>query len=64
MTVNDLSKEQFEELKSSYYYKLFFNGFKNSEEYYCPNEIPDKLVKEYYADTYFVNDDFCCSCGH
>ena len=51
MSVYELSKEQFEELKDSYFYTV-----DNSYDY--PSEIPDSVVQEHYKDICFVNDDF------
>ena len=56
MSVYELSKEQFEELKDSYFYTV-----DNSYDY--PSEIPDGVVKEHYKDICFVNDDFFCTAG-
>lgn len=56
MSVYELSKEQFEELKDSYFYTV-----DNSYDY--PSEISDSVVEEYYKDICFVNDDFFCTAG-
>ena len=56
ISVYELSKEQFEELKDSYFYTV-----DNSYDY--PSEIPDSVVKEHYKDICFVNDDFFCTAG-
>ena len=56
MSVYELSKEQFEELKDSYFYTV-----DNSYDY--PSEIPDRVVQEHYKDRCFVNDDFFCTAG-
>ena len=56
MSVYELSKEQLEELKNSYFYTV-----DNSYDY--PSETPDSVVQEYYKDICFVNDDFFCTAG-
>lgn len=56
MSVYELSKEQFEELKDSYFYTV-------DDFYDYPSKIPDSVVKEHYKDICFVNDDFFCTAG-
>lgn len=74
MSVEDLSRDQMAELKS----KLFW-GAEDQEKIHQilredqidileraqdPEEIPDEIVQELYGDTYFVDDDFRCSCSN
>jgi hypothetical protein len=51
MTVEELSKDQFEQLKFNYLYDTENN-------YSCTGEIPDSEVIEHYKDISFVDDDF------
>lgn len=62
-TVNELTIEELEELRDNLYYQLLDDPtlseeaiilIKNSED----DNIPISFVKEYYADTSFVSEDF------
>ena len=65
-TVNELTIEELEELRDNLYYQLLDDPtlseeaimlMKNSED----DNIPISFIKEYYVDTYFVDDDFWCN---
>lgn len=64
MTVNDLTLAELEELRSRYYHQhldddsLFEILGKEIES---EDEIPVDIVKAYYEDTYFVEEDFWCN---
>lgn len=60
MQVRELSREQIEELKQTFYYDN--NG--ECQLYYVGGwEIPDDYIFEWYAGIDFVNDDFWCTAG-
>lgn len=70
MTVNDLSREQLEELKANYFWSdeykpCFYRHWSTGElvPVLFPGDIPDEVIYEVYGGTYFVNDDFCCTAG-
>lgn len=66
-TIHELTQDELEELRSSWYYQHLDDGSLNevmdidenieiSEE-----DIPMDIIKSYYEDTYFVSDDFFCN---
>jgi hypothetical protein len=63
MSVEELNKEQLTELKQNYYCNVVKEneGVSYGELADVDNLVSDKEIKEYYSDTYFVNDDFACS---
>jgi hypothetical protein len=61
MTVRELNKDQLEELKQNYVFETMENpSYGDLAESYS---IADEVIYNYYDGVYFVNDDFCCSCG-
>lgn len=58
MDVHTLNEEQFEELKSSYFWR---DCEESQEQYTTPDEIPDQIIIDYYAGIAFVPEDFFCS---
>ena len=77
MTVNELNRDQLDELKESLYYQIYYM---DSEEVAFavidstlpytqetlpdyPHEIPDSIIFAVYAGISFVNDDFFCTMG-
>ena len=61
-TVYDLTKNQFEELKSTYFYQLLDDGDVLNEICY-PEQLPDDIIYNHYEGINFTDDDFYCSCG-
>ena len=57
MTVEELNREQFEELKSDYY----FQNYEEMEGYWT--DVPDSVILEEYAGVIFSPDDFFCTAG-
>lgn len=66
-TVNELTREQLEELKEVYFWGEEtadipkFNSIGLPALF--PSDIPDEVILEYYSDISFVNDDFSCTAG-
>lgn len=58
MTVYELSEEQFNELKNTFYFSM-----DNTSNFEYESEEFDNYCKTYWEDVDFVNDDFFCSCG-
>lgn len=63
-TVNDLNKEELEELRDRLFFQLLDDGSINevigkSVEYLT--DIPMDFVKQYYSNTFFVEEDFWCN---
>jgi len=64
-TVHDLSQKELEELRSRLYHQLLddgsleevFGDFVRKDE----SDIPFDFVKNYYGDTFFVEEDFFCN---
>jgi len=63
MTVEELSREQFEELRESYYYSLLDSDDDILEEVIYPEDIPDNIILEHYDGVVFTADDFFCTAG-
>jgi hypothetical protein len=63
-SVEELNQTELEELRSSLFYQLLDDGLLNElfdKEINSEVEIPMDFVKEYYADTSFVEEDFFCN---
>ena len=61
MDVRELNREQLDELKENYVFETMENpSYRDLAEAY---NIADEVIYGYYDGVYFVNDDFCCSCG-
>ena len=62
--VNELNQNELEELRSRLYYQLLDDGSLSEvmgKEIEGEEEIPMDFVKNYYADTSFVEEDFFCN---
>ncbi len=62
--VNELTPEELQELRSRWYHQHIDDG--SLEEVLGKNinnedEIPMDVVKDYYKDTFFVEEDFFCN---
>jgi hypothetical protein len=60
--VDDLRDEELQELRNRWYHQHLDDGslfevVGTLEE----EEIPMSLIKDYYSDTYFVEEDFFCN---
>jgi hypothetical protein len=51
MTVHELNQDQLEQLKFAYLYD-------ESNDYESHLDIPNEVVFKYYADVYFIDEDF------
>lgn len=63
-TVNELTIEELTELRGNLYHQLLDDGSLDEVmgvEIESEEQIPFNFVKEYYTDTYFVDDDFWCN---
>lgn len=61
MTVRELSREQVDELKTSYFYShLDDDSSGQCDGYDLPWEIPDEVIFKHYDGIDFVEDDFFC----
>lgn len=58
-TVYDLTREELEELKMSYYDELQYTD--DADYFLCYDEIPDAVIFNHYAEISFVDDDFFCN---
>ena len=63
MSVHELDAEQFDELKSDYFWQLFDEDEDVLNGALCPSDIPDSVIYKHYEGYDFVPDDFFCSCG-
>lgn len=59
-TVDELTQNELEELRSRYYYQGLDDG-SLEEVIESEEEIPMDLVKDHYRDTLFVEEDFFCN---
>ena len=59
MNVRELSKDQLSELKQNYVCETVLAP--SWGDLFEADNIPDEVIFEYYADIYFVNDDFFCT---
>lgn len=59
MVVQDLNRQQIDELKESYAVQLKQDGI-SWEELSEAYEIPDEIIFEYYDGIVFTLDDFFC----
>jgi hypothetical protein len=62
--VNELNQNELEELRSNLYHQLLDDGSLNEvmgKEINDAEEIAMDFVKNYYADTTFVEEDFFCN---
>ena len=62
MGVDELNKDQLEELRESYFYQTKEQtGDDVLQGIDHPSGVPMDIVKEHYRGIYFVPDDFWCS---
>lgn len=62
LTVYDLSREQLEELKAAYFWDDDTQDILPDDIIY-PEQIPDGIIFDHYAEICFSPDDFSCSCA-
>ena len=63
-SVHELKQAELEELRSSWYYQHLDDGSLDEvmgKEINYESEIPMDVIKEYYSDTFFVEEDFFCN---
>jgi len=63
-SVNELKQAELEELRSRWYYQHLDDGSLDEvmgKEINDESEIPMDIIKEYYSDTFFVEEDFFCN---
>lgn len=60
-TVYELTDEEIEELKETYYYQLVDTGEDEELGIDSSDGIPDELIYEHYDGISFVEDDFFCN---
>ena len=59
-TVYDLTPEEMEELKESYFWQDETQDILE-DAFNSPDEIPDSIIQEHYSGVMFANDDFFCN---
>ena len=63
-SVHDLTQNELNELRSQWYFQHLDDGSLFEvlgKEISSEHEVPIGVVKEYYSDTSFVDDDFFCN---
>ena len=63
-SVDELKQAELEELRSRWYYQHLDDGSLDEvmgKEINDETEIPMDVIKEYYSDTFFVEEDFWCN---
>ncbi len=63
-SVDELKQAELEELRSRWYYQHLDDGSLDEvmgKEINDESEIPMDIIKEYYSDTFFVEEDFFCN---
>lgn len=58
--VQDLSRDELNELKSSFFYQDETQDI-NEGTFSTPEDIPDKIIFEHYDGVCFVEEDFFCN---
>ena len=58
--VQDLSRDELNELKSSFFYQDETQSI-NKGTFSTPEEIPDEIIFEHYDGVCFVEEDFFCN---
>lgn len=61
LNVEELSREQLDELKLDYFWELADDG--ELGDYENRDDIPDSVLFERYEGVIFTNDDFSCTAG-
>ena len=56
-TINQLTENEYEELRDSYYYELLENGMMIN----YPSEITKEMMQIKYRGISFVDEDFFCN---
>ena len=70
MKVQELSREQLDELKSNYLWDMLEEVYQTNKAHYhfllenMDWNIADDIVFKHYKDTDFCNEDFWCSAGN
>ncbi|MBO5969202.1 MAG: hypothetical protein J6S14_11975 [Clostridia bacterium] len=57
--VHDLTKDELDELRWSYYWQLVDSGEDDGIDY--ADDIPDDVLFDHYAGIGFVEEDFFCN---
>ena len=60
MDVRDLTREQLQELKDSYFWQEETQDVLGDDIIF-PEQIPDDVIFQHYKDVVFVDDDFICT---
>lgn len=63
-TVHNLNQDELEELRSRWYHQHLDDGSLDEvmgKEIDSEEEVPMDIVKIYYEDTFFVEEDFFCN---
>ena len=60
-TVYELNKDEFEELRCSYFEQLKESEPDILEDIQSCEQIPDDVINEHYSGITFVDDDFFCN---
>lgn len=63
-SVDELKQAELEELRSRWYYQHLDDGSLDEvmgKEINDETEIPMDIIKEYYSNTFFVEEDFWCN---
>lgn len=63
-SVHELTQAELEELRSRWYHQHLDDGSLDEvmgKEINDEIEIPMDIIKEYYSDTFFVEEDFWCN---
>lgn len=63
-SVYELNQEELEELRSRWYHQHLDDGSIDvliGKELESEEEVPMYVVKNYYEDTFFVEEDFWCN---
>jgi hypothetical protein len=55
--ITQLTENEYEELRGSYYYELLENGMMIN----YPSEITREMMEDHYRGIYFVDEDFFCN---
>lgn len=63
-TVYDLTDDEFDELKQTYFWQLMYDDPDGEEvlgDITSWEELPDDVIREHYDGICFVEDDFFCN---
>jgi hypothetical protein len=56
-TITQLTENEYDELRDSYYYELLENGMMIN----YPSDITIDMMDKHYGGIYFVDEDFFCN---